>query len=278
MPTTLAGLLVFIVTLLPGFVFITIYTWDRPRRRASALEQTAAIVLASVLTEAVTASLFALVRANPRIAAPGLDLLIREPDKHLGWVAGLLAVSSALAGLAAYLMRRRKIHPALMSSWWTLFHEWQRNDEYTSTYIQCELDDGSCVTGVLGDWDTIEEDSPDRDLILGSPITYRPRGDHEFHPHPVSVVCISAGRIVAMFVAYTDATSSPSAAAAVEKEAAVAGEPSLERSPAGDFAGDPARSPSGERTQVSARGHGRPSRSPSTSAGQRGDPSPVAGA
>jgi hypothetical protein len=236
MPTTLAGLLVFVVMLLPGFVFITLYTWDRPRRRWSAVEEAAAIVLASFLIEAVTAGLYFLFLQIPKVTAPSLDLLIREPDEHLGWVVGLLGVSAGLAALASWPMRRRRVHPAVTSSWWTLFDKWQHGRDYTTTHIECSLDDGSAVTGVLGDWNTGEDESGDRDLILGAPITYKPPGRQEYHEHPVSVVCISARRIVAMFVAYRAGTSPTSAQAEAEAAPgevgqAEASKPSPARSP-----------------------------------------------
>jgi hypothetical protein len=240
MPNTLAGLLVFIVVLLPGFVFITIYTWDRPRRRWSTLEETAAILLASVIAEAAAAALYATIRLRMTITGPRLDLLILKPTQHLGWVTALLATASLLAAFTGLLMRLKRVHPAVTSSWWTLFDHWlnaarrDENGEGGTTEVQCVLDDGSSVTGVLGDWNTIQDDSPDRDLILKRPIKYRPPGAQGYVDHPVSAVCISARRIVVMFVAYTGeiTLSTPSKAAeAAEAEAEEAAAPSPARSP-----------------------------------------------
>jgi len=245
MPNSLAGLLVFVAVLLPGFVFITIYTWDRPRRRWSTLEETAAILLASMIAETVVAGLYAGIRLRTATAEPGLDLLILKPAEHLGWVAGLLAEASVLAALTAWLLRGRRVHPAVTSSWWTLFDSsWVEGD---TTYVQCVLDDGSSVTGVLGDWNTCQEESPDRDIILKRPITYRPPGGQEYLEHRVSAVCISASRIVAMFVANSDEhgepTSTPAEAAEVEEAEEAEAAPSRAQAAGAGSAGAPGPRP-----------------------------------
>jgi hypothetical protein len=220
------------------------------------VEETAAIALASITTELIVAALYLLIRLPAQSVAPSIDLLVQEPGDYVGWVVGLLATASGLSAVAAWWVRRRRVHPAVMSSWWTLFHYWHKG---ATRHIQCELDDGSCVTGVLGDWNIMEEDSPDRDLILAGPITYRPAGDEEFHPHPVSVVCISASRIVAMFVAYSDASTS---SASVEGAAAAAPPSQAQALVAGSVhVPGPARAPSA--ALAFAHAHDRPRRSPS---------------
>ncbi|MCP3805364.1 DUF6338 family protein [Allokutzneria sp. A3M-2-11 16] len=112
--------------------------------------------------------------------------------------------------LAGWLLGRRSTHPSSVSSWWTLFELW---DPTALRHVGCVLDDGSYIAGHLSSWNTLGEDSPDRDLILTAPLTYRPAGTAEDRSYPASAVCISARRIVTMFVTYLD----PATSAAVEK-------------------------------------------------------------
>ena len=61
-------------------------------------------------------------------------------------------------------------------------------------------------------------------LILSDPIRYRPPGEDVASPYDSNIVCISAGRIVAMFVTYLDKTinSSQQAGAALEAQPSTA--------------------------------------------------------
>jgi hypothetical protein len=207
MPNTLTGLLLFVILLLPGFVFVMTFRRVRPERRPSALQETAEIAFVSVLSSLIVLGGFAIVRAFAPTRTPDVSRLIEHPRDYLSehfplvvyWSLGLLFAACGIAALVGWLIGYRPVHPSVMSSWWTLFEHWQPG---TTRHIECLLDDGSYIAGQLGDWSTLGDDSPDRDLILAAPITYRPAGSTDYHLHPVSVACISARRIVAMFVSY----------------------------------------------------------------------------
>lgn len=226
MPSTLTGLLLFLALLLPGFAFVTLLRRGRPGYRPSALQETASIAVASVLAELAVLGVFVLVHVCARSWTPDVGQLIARPRDYLaahylsvfGWAAGLLLAACVLASVAGSVLARRPVHESTVSSWWTLFEDWNPG---TTRRVQCELDDGSYVAGELADWNTWAEDSPDRDIILKAPITYRPAGSAGYHQHPVSAVCVSARRIVTMFVAYSDAATSAAstAAGAAEVEA-----------------------------------------------------------
>jgi hypothetical protein len=223
MPTTLTGLLLFVALLLPGFTFLGIFTFDRPRRRMTVLQETGTVAVVSIAIELVVlAGLLGIRQAVPSLRR-GLDGFVSDPSTYfqahyeqvLVWSVGLLATACALAAVAGLVARRIPVHASVMSSWWTLFDRWNPK---AVRYIQCELDDGSFVSGVLGDWNTEGDDLADRDLILKPPILYRAAKGAEYKPHPVGAACVSARRIVAMFIAYDnpalDATlSSPSVGA-----------------------------------------------------------------
>lgn len=265
MPTTLTGLLLFVVLLLPGFAFLWIYTFDRPARRLTVLQETGAVVVVSVICNLITLGLAAAASVIAPLLRIDIGHLITDPDGYLksgypavaAWFIVSLATACALAAIAGFLARKKPVHPSHASSWWTLFDTWHPD---TVRYIQCELDNGTSVAGVLGDWNTMPDDSPDRDLILNAPITFRPAPDAEYQHHPVSSVCVSARRIVAMFVNYSDdppvptpsAISCPPSAAAAQEGSSAAEAKVVAPSPHGSDPGHgydlSRRSPSGSST------------------------------
>ncbi|MBV9139479.1 MAG: hypothetical protein JO115_00890 [Pseudonocardiales bacterium] len=249
MPNTLTGLLLFAILLLPGFVFLTILRRDRPDRRPSVLQETASIASVSILSDMIALSGFAVLRAFAQNWTPDVGMLIRNPVDYsaehsllvFAWSSGVLVVACGVAALVGWLIGRRSAHPSVMSSWWMLFEHWQPD---TTRHIECLLDDGTYIAGQLGDWNTLADDSPDRDLILAAPITYRPAGSTEHHPHPVSVVCISARRITAIFVSYVDPATSPEEGA--EEEGVAAEEEATAPSEATPLASDPGSPPTAQ--------------------------------
>jgi uncharacterized protein DUF6338 len=231
MPTTLTGLLVFLALLLPGFVYTAIVRRGRPEYRTTALHEIAAVALASVLSELVVLIGFAAVDGLRPSWTPDMRALITQPAAYLaehyltvfGWATGLLfAAGVVAAAAAAFTVWKLPVHRSLVSSWWTLFKDWHPD---TTRTVQCELDDGSYVEGILADWNSQAEDSPDRDVLLVAPILYRPVGSVDYRQHPVSAVCVAARNIRTMFVTYSDdVTSASSAAEAVGEVAASAAE------------------------------------------------------
>lgn len=224
MPNTLAGLLVFVALLLPGFAFSMVLRRNRPERQLSVFRETATIACASAIADLLALGAFALIRTVGPEWTPDVGALIRTPGSYLGthygtvfaWSVGLLSLACGLAALAGWLAGRRSTHPSTMSSWWMLFERWHTS---AVRHVECVLDDGSYVAGVLSDWNTLGEDSPDRDLILAHPITYRPAGTTESLHHPASAVCVSARRIVTMFVTYVDPATSAGTRAVSEVRA-----------------------------------------------------------
>lgn len=227
MPTTLTGLLLFLALLLPGFVYTAIVRRNRPEYRPSALHEIAAVALASVLSELVVLGGFAVVNAVRPSWTPDVRAFIAQPSAYVAehyltvfsWAAGLLFAAGLLAAGAAAAVQKLPVHRSLVSSWWTLFKDWYPD---TIRTVQCELDNGSYVEGVLADWNSQAEDSPDRDLILVGPIRYRPAGSVDYQPHPASAVCVAARNIRAMFVTYSDDITPVSAEAEAGEAAASA--------------------------------------------------------
>ena len=221
MPTTLTGLVLFVVLLLPGFAYVTGKERHTTGQRLSPFRETAAVVAASVSFELIVLVLFAVIRSLLPSHTPDIGALIRDGGGYLRghgrqvghygqvaiWAAGMLALAAALA-YGATLPAMRKLggkilgpypHQSAASAWWLLFESWPTGQDI---HVGCVLDDGSYVEGRLGSFSREADDQPDRDLILSEPIGYRPPGADELTPYQGNAVCFSAGRIVAMFVTY----------------------------------------------------------------------------
>jgi hypothetical protein len=236
MPTTLTGLLVFVALLLPGFTYVVGKERNGTGQKATPFRETAVVFAASVTFELIILGVFAPIRTLLPTWTPDVGALIRHGGMYLRgsaghsghygqvalWAAGMLAVAIAIAYVAT-LPRVRTFaaerlgpypHHSTVSGWWLLFETWQDNRDIR---VGCVLDDGSYVEGQLGSFSTDADDVPDRDLILAEPIVYRPPGkDKPAAPYESTLVCISAGRIVTMFVTYTEKpVTSPLVVAAV---------------------------------------------------------------
>lgn len=222
MPTTLPGLLLFVALLLPGFTFVLTMRRNRPDRRSSVFEETASVGLVSVLALIVALGIFGLIRVAAPSLTPDVGRLVSDPGEYVEthyasvslWVIGLLLVASALAWIAAILLGERPAHPSGASAWWRMFEEWRLNRHVR---VRCRLDDGSWVEGTIASFSNAADDSADRDLILIEPISYTLPNETRAVPHEAHAVCLSARRIVAVFVTYrgdevaSAATSSESA-------------------------------------------------------------------
>ncbi len=236
MPTTLTGLLLFVVALLPGFAYLVGKERHGTERRLSPFRETVAIFSASAVSGIIVLAIFAVIRAIWPSGTPNVGALLSQGNlyllgnrSHRGhyqifavWGLVLLVCATAVA-YAATVPRLRRAgewllgpypHESTVSSWWILFERWKNA---RGIRVICSLDDGSVIRGQFGSFNIAADDSPDRDLILMSPLFYTPPGEEDEVPYPVSAVCISARRIVTMFVNYTaqEGVTPPSSSGAV---------------------------------------------------------------
>jgi len=226
-PTTLTGLLLFVVLLLPGFVYLTGKERGGTERHVSPFRETVTIVTASITSEIAVLILFAIVRSVWPSVTPDVGALIRGGSAYLGgnyrqfaiWGGGLLAFSTALAYLATIPAIRRGMaklhlagpypHSSAVSAWWMLFERFAAGRR---VHVACTLDDGSAVAGNLQSFNTSADDSPERELVLGAPIMYRPPGGQkeQEQEYLVSGASVAAQRIVTLFVTYVEPVTPPS--------------------------------------------------------------------
>jgi hypothetical protein len=223
MPTTLSGLFLFVVLLLPGFAYVVGRERHTSGQQFSAFRETAIVVAASVSFELVVLVAFAVIRTLWPGITPDVGALVRNSDAYLRgqngqaghygqvaiWAVAMLAASVALAYAATFSGFREIIsrlagkypHESTTSSWWTLFETWEQGRDI---HVGCNLDDGSYVEGRVGSFSRESDDISERDLILIQPIRYRPSGSRAARPYAAGAVCLSAGKIVTMFVTYVD--------------------------------------------------------------------------
>ncbi|WP_370943285.1 DUF6338 family protein [Amycolatopsis sp. cg5] len=248
MPSTLTGLLLFVTLLLPGFAYLVGRERVGTSRRASPLRETVSIVAASVSAElAVIVGLWPLWHLSIDV-----DAMVRGPAAYTRdhyvkltlWALSMLLLATALAFAAATQGIRKWFqdrtssqhaparwlgriasgnypHDSIVSGWWVLFEKWSLTSDIQ---VGCNLEDGSYFQGVLGSHSSMADETPDRDLILKAPIVYRPAGSKEAQPYPCSAVCVSASRIMALFVTYSDPIPLSEVAAGAEEAAGAAEE------------------------------------------------------
>jgi hypothetical protein len=218
-PTTLTGVLLVVVLLLPGLTYSMVRERRSGERRVSPFRETGAVIFGSVIAEIAVLALFAIVRISWPDSTPDVGRLIRDRGSYVvahyallaGWAVCLLLLASLLAGLAALLFKR---HTSTLSAWSILFGHWHKGHE---AHVGCVLEDGAFVEGVIASYNLSPDDLADRDLVLVSPIRYRPPGALETEPYPAGAVCISARKIVTMFVTHLPAAEGEPAAPADEE-------------------------------------------------------------
>lgn len=215
MPTTLTGLLLFVVLLLPGFAYLVGKERVGTERRTSPFRETVAVVSASVASELVVLTAAWLLNTY---AWPGWSLsievgrLVADPGNYwqqrpgllAAWGLGLLLAATLGTHLATRPRVRRLLpgsypDPSTVSAWWMLFEHWKRG---RPTYVGCVLDDGAYVAGEVRSFNNSADDVTDRDLILGAPVSYRARNARTTIDLQCSAVCIPAGRVVLLEVSY----------------------------------------------------------------------------
>lgn len=223
MPTTLAGLLIFLVLLAPGLAYSTFRASSRPVIKPTTLQELSGIALRSALFNGLALALFAVVRVWLPHATPDVGFLVRDPNgfvqEHYAqlalWGTGLLAVACALAIVSARaaddtwlsrLLNRVGFNPRGRSrqepAWWVLF---ENPPEGSIVHAGCTLEDGTYFGGWVNSYSPDSDETADREMTLSAPIQFRaPGADSEVEELPISAVSISARRLSYLTVTYVE--------------------------------------------------------------------------
>lgn len=248
-PSSMVGLLLFVVLLWPGFAYTAVRARRLPERQVSVLRETVSIVATSLTTIVLVGVLFAGVRSLWPGSTPDSGRLLFDTRAYLRahyvsvgwWGLGLLvlavigsagvavAQSSERLGRVSWL-RWLAFSPdrSSMSSWWLAFTEW--NPDEVDIHLGCTLDDGCYVRGRLFSYSQLAEDVADRDLTLVAPIEVRPKGGDKVETvDQAGLMIISARHLVTMTVTYVPknlaAATTPSQTAPPQAAAPQTGPP-----------------------------------------------------
>lgn len=212
MPGTLFSLAILVLLLIPGMLFVIQVDNRRPTRDLSALRELIAIAAVGTLCDSIALMLFGTLRICFPKVTPDVGSLVLLGSAYVRlhfvsvvwWIAGLLTFSCGLAyllgrcwpGVAGAVASGRI---TFTSSWWELFHM----HPGTRIYVGCELDDGSYIAGYLLRYSTEADETPDRELSLTIPISYRPQGSTETRAlNGVGAVSVRASQMKFMTVSY----------------------------------------------------------------------------
>jgi hypothetical protein len=221
MPSTLFALAVLIILIMPGIVFAIQVDNRLPTRDLSPLREFTLVAGMGVICDSFILIIFGVIRAAAPESTPDVGSIerlgtpyIRLHFVSIGWWFICLFLASCTL---AFILGRYRPEIAgrvtsgditFTSAWWELFHE------HPGAYIHvgCQLEDGSYISGYLVRYSSEIDETPDRELALTAPITYRPAGDDKAGTlDDVGAVIISARQIKFLTVSYIYATPATSA-------------------------------------------------------------------
>lgn len=215
MPSSLSGLVLFVVLLVPGFIHYIQRRRRVPQSSLSPLVETATLVSVSVFTNLLAIGAFGLIRTfapghTPdvrRMFVEGLAYTAPRLAYIVAWAVVLLTTSSVLAVLLAvrpgFVQKLSDSATPIIRdipAWYFVF---ESGPEGTSTYVGCDLRDRTYLSGRLDWYSTQVDETADRDLVLAQPITsFDSDGESEEVAFPR--VIVSARDIVRLYVSFID--------------------------------------------------------------------------
>ena len=139
------------------------------------LRETALLLIPGLITTFAALALFGAIRGAEPAHTPDVGLLLREPGDYfrshlpyvLGWMAGIVALASALGAVGGWLVTKgtRAFGGVPRSAWAQQFEERQKHE----IYVHCFLTDGALVTGFLESYNSNPEETLERDICIRAP-------------------------------------------------------------------------------------------------------------
>jgi hypothetical protein len=227
-PTTLVGLIIFVCLITPGICYNFRREGDRPiTKPASAIRETARLVILGFAADAIALAAFTLFHLWQPSHTPHPGRFVRlsgdyfrsEYSYLLVWGTGLLVLACLIAVLLAAVRTTRAVDQflsrgptgwlfkqsvATQPAWWLMFNLYPN----ASVYVGCALANGSYMAGSLYSFSPESDETPDRELTLSAPITFRPADSDDAVTLDVSAAIISAREITFLTVTYITPVSS----------------------------------------------------------------------
>ena len=202
-PTTLSGIFLFLVVLIPGFIYVSVREGHRPIRKLSAFRETAAVVAASAASYVPAVIVLAVVSLTVPSINGEMGQALADPGKYYAAhayrsIGGLLAFV-ATGSVVAFLRGRRRAFSskpdAGASAWWQVFSSDNDNAPDAVRRVSVYLKDGSMLVGNLKSFNNEAEEHADRDLILQAPLSFQNAGSENLYALEGTAVVVSAREI-----------------------------------------------------------------------------------
>jgi hypothetical protein len=199
-PDTLLGLLLFVGSIGPGYVWVRVEERRRPREERSAILEAAELAFVGVACTGCSA-LVVLAVVNEwdglevdtsRLAREGVSYLVAEPVRALGILLVILAFSYGLAWGGAQLRFGRQKTIVTGHNVWD---EMLGLGKKQLVYATAELRDGRCFAGLVYRWDAGSA-SERREITLYAPVSMRPPGGEAILLEEVHFLALHQDEIV----------------------------------------------------------------------------------
>ncbi|MBF4632767.1 hypothetical protein ITJ42_16240 [Clavibacter michiganensis subsp. phaseoli] len=211
-PTTLTGILLLLILLLPGFVFVTLRERHQPTRKLSVFRETSVVLAATTASYLLPALVVTGVVWFNEAFRRDVALALSTPATYVADHPLRIAAATAAwvlvgTGIGA-LLGTKRLAPFLVgtpggSAWWKLFDP---NPELVAgdftTEVTATLDDGTVVTGTLYSWNRNAEDGPDREFTLQAPLWLQTPKQRRVQELDAAAITISARTIRYITVRY----------------------------------------------------------------------------
>ena len=173
MPSTVTGVLVFLASVGPGYVYVKVREQWRPYVERTPLREAAEIIVSGALATTVgvvvaliAARIFHFISLRGLANAPGHYLVVHPGRTGVGLVI-VLVVSYGLAWAVAYLTPGKGPRVRPDSAWYGTFeHDRPKNH---GIVVTAELRDGRAVTGAVRSFTAEQTPVDDRELTLAAP-------------------------------------------------------------------------------------------------------------
>lgn len=178
-PDNAVGLLLFVASLAPGYVYTIISERYEPRGERSALMEAVGLVLVGALSSAVALLVLLIVAQATgfldlrRALEHGKDYLANEPVKVLVSLVAALLLALAFAVIAAWFVHRKQ-KPSLRPNrpvW--LEVERKAREGANPAFVAIQLRDGRVLEGFADAYSVVTAGDERRDFALQAPVYLR---------------------------------------------------------------------------------------------------------